>query len=105
MIPPTPGRVVWFFPSLSDPLSIPAQLTHDDPLGQKKTALAAQIARAWSNNCVNLMVIDGNGNPHSRTRVVLLQDGDERPFTDLSYCTWPEYSPVETAPAETSSAP
>lgn len=61
VIPPTPGRVVWYFPSLGDKFPLPSD-------GQP---LAATVARVWNDRMVNLTVHDADGNVHARTSVQL----------------------------------
>jgi hypothetical protein len=68
IISPTPGRVVWYTPTASEGLA----RIGDAPL-------AAIVTGVWSDTCVNLAVFDANGNSHSRTSVLLLQEGNPRP--------------------------
>ena len=75
MILPTVGRVVWFY------VYSPGQ-GHKGPL-------AGHVAKVHGNYCVNLMVINEDGVPSSRTSVRLIQEGDEVPETD--YCCWMPY--------------
>lgn len=80
-IPPTPGRVVWYYPySTSDGSIVPAD--NGQPL-------AAIVARVWSDTCVNLAIFDASGNHHSRTSVLLVQPGNPRP--DHGFCEWMPY--------------
>ena len=88
MIKPTPGRVVWYHPSASDNFADP----HPDPC-------AAIVARVWSDTCVNLCVIDANGNTHSRTSVLLVQDGNPVP-TGGMWCEWMPYQKGQAAKAD-----
>lgn len=81
MIHPTVGRVVWFYPCESDPLSRGAHFT--DPM-------AAMVVRVWGERLVNLVVHDPDGNSHGRTSVALVQPGDEKP-DGRNYCTWMPY--------------
>lgn len=76
VIPPTVGRIVYFYPADGDPLSIAGC---DDPF-------AAIVTRVWNDRLVNLTVFDANGNPHARTSVFLIQPGD--PGTASSHCRW-----------------
>jgi hypothetical protein len=78
MIEPTIGRVVWYRE------------------GQSKQA--AIVAYVHSNTMVNLMVIDSNGVPQSKTSVYLLQDGNEAPAS--SYCEWMPYQKGQAAKTE-----
>lgn len=75
MIPPTVGRVVWFY------VYVPGQ-GHKGPL-------AGHVAKVHSNSCVNLMVIDETGVPRSETSVRLVQENEEVPQTN--YCGWMPY--------------
>lgn len=76
MIKPTVGRVVWYHPNEHD------SVLHDgDPM-----PMAAIVAYVHGDRMVNLMVIDRNGFPHSRTSVDLMQD-DPLPGNP-SYCEW-----------------
>lgn len=79
LIPPTVGRVVWFHPAANG-----AEAGFAPPAAG--TPLAAIVARVWSDTCVNLTVFDANGAPHSRTSVLLVQDG--QPAPDGYYCEW-----------------
>lgn len=80
MIEPTPGRVVWYQPNDYDRKVLNAG---DQPL-------AAHVAYVHNSHMVNLMVIDPNGNPHSRTSVSLVQEG-ESPMVGASFCEWMPY--------------
>jgi len=86
-IKPTPGRVVWYHPRGTDGL-----------IHEAGTPLAAHIARVWSDTCVNLMVIDANGDPHSKTSVLLHQEGNPRP--DAGYAEWMPYQVGQAKKAE-----
>ena len=61
MMIPTVGRVVYY-----------NQGTIEDP-----KLLASIISFVWSETCVNLMVIDPNGNPFSKTSIMKGVDGAE----------------------------
>lgn len=80
MIEPTCGRVVWYRPNEHDAKE----------LGSGAQPLAAHVAYVHGPRMVNLMVIDPNGNPHSRTSVTLLQEGDAL-MQGASYCEWMPY--------------
>jgi hypothetical protein len=80
VIEPTPGRVVWYQPNDLD-----AKM-----LGNSSQPLAAHIAYVHDTRTVNLMVIDKNGNSHSRTMIRLVQDG-ESPAVGVSFCEWMPY--------------
>lgn len=60
MMTPTVGRVVYFNNG-----------TSEDP-----KLLASIISWVWSDTVINLMVIDPNGNPFSKTSVPLATVGD-----------------------------
>lgn len=88
IIKPTVGRVVLFYPS---------SRTGDAGFAcpQAGEPLAAVIAKVWSDSCVNLAVFDANGVAHSRTSVLLVQDGQERPGS--YYCEWMPYQKGQAA--------
>jgi len=69
---PTVGRVVWFTPSR---LTGDGRFAHID--GRKP--LAAIVAHVFNDALVNLAVFDSNGQPHSRTSVPLVQEGEAKP--------------------------
>lgn len=85
VIPPTPGRVVWYFPSLGDKFPLPSD-------GQP---LAATVARVWNDRMVNLTVHDADGNVHARTSVQLVQPGEPVPST--AYCCWMPFQREQAA--------
>ena len=60
MMNPTVGRVVYF----------------NNGTNEEPKLLAAIIAYVWSEINVNLMVIDPNGNPFSKTSIVRASVGD-----------------------------
>lgn len=80
MIKPTVGRVVWYFPTRSDPGGIA-------PGGH----LAAIIAHVWSDTCVNLAVFSSDGTMFARTSVRLVQTGLEERPVELGHCEWMPY--------------
>lgn len=80
MISPTVGRVVWYY---SAPNTEP---------------FAAIVAHVWDDRLINVMQIDSNGIPHSRTSVKLLQDGDPAP--EYNYCAWMPYQKGQAAKTE-----
>jgi hypothetical protein len=92
VISPTPGRVVWYHPSASsaDCNFVPAGVG---------IPLAAHIACVLSDTRVNLMVIDAHGAPHSRTSVLLVQEGCPAP-NDGNYCEWMPYQKGQAAKTE-----
>jgi hypothetical protein len=83
MINPTVGRVVWFHPPTNAAEGGFAAPDAGQPL-------AAIIARVWSERMVNLTVFDANGVPHSRTSVVLVQEGEPVPQNGY-YAEWMPY--------------
>ncbi len=87
MIEPTVGRVVWYHPG-----------PHEHGPSPGGQPLAAHIAHVWSDTCVNLMVIDANGNPYSCTSVLLVQDGALRP--ENCFCEWMPYQKGQAAKTE-----
>lgn len=88
MIKPTVGRVVWYWPS-------PKEHIVGNDGGQP---LAALVAHVWSDTCVNLAVFDANGCGHSRTSVLLHQDGNPRP--GAGFCEWMPYQKGQAAKTE-----
>jgi hypothetical protein len=75
MIKPTVGRVVYFRPDSHDPI----ERNGTEPL-------AAIVTRAWSDTCLNLMVMDVHGVACSRTSVMLVQPDEPKP--EHSFCHW-----------------
>jgi hypothetical protein len=76
MIKPTVGRIVWYWPYGKDP---------------KTTApLAAQIARVWSDDCINIGFLDENGCSRNATSVRLVQTIEDT-TPDGSICCWMPY--------------
>lgn len=86
-IKPTVGRMVWYHPTAYEQFP----QAGDEPL-------AAQVARVWSDTCVNLCVLDANGSPHSKTSVLLWQEGQPKP--DAGYCEWMDYQKGQAAKTE-----
>lgn len=82
LIPPTVGRVVWFYPSANSAEGGFAR--HADGGGP----YAALVAHVWSDYMVNLSVFDANGTPHSRTSVTLLHDDEQAASSDNAFCMW-----------------
>jgi hypothetical protein len=83
MISPTPGRIVWFYPSVEE---------GRDPNGQP---LGAMVAKVLSDRCLNLTVSHGDGTTYARQSVQLLQDDDAVPET--AYAAWMPYQKGQAA--------
>ena len=81
VITPTPGRVVWYWPSANDGVpSLPGQ------------PLAAIVAAVHTDRRVNLSVIDSYGNTHARGNVSLIQPDDIRPQPgSFNFAEWMPY--------------
>lgn len=100
IIKPTPGRVVWYYPTAHDGI---AQLN-----GQP---LAAIVAGIHNDTLVNLAVFDAYGNTQQRSNVHLVQPGEAAP--DHAHAAWMPYQvkaagielPVVEAPAPASDTP
>jgi hypothetical protein len=84
MIKPTPGRVVWYRPSVEDYASMTT--FHGVP----SQPFAAIVAYVWNDRLVNLTVSDQGGRTHARTSVPLVQEGDPA-FAGGRYCEWMPY--------------
>jgi hypothetical protein len=97
MITPTPGRVVWYYPSQHERTCEVTNAADHLPAGD--APLAAHIAYVHSNALVNLMVIDANGFPHGRTSVLLVQT-DQVGQQGGSYCAWMPYQLGQAAKTE-----
>lgn len=68
MIKPTIGRIVWYYPnSTSDMSSMQCSFGKEMP---------GIVCHVWSDNMVNLLVVDQNGFNHRRTSVNLVQEGE-----------------------------
>lgn len=88
-IHPTVGRVVNFWP---DGNYVPSGFVMPHDL----QPCAAQISCVHSDDCVNLGVLDANGNHYSFTSVTLVQRGNPGPGHG-SYCTWMDYQVGQAA--------
>lgn len=77
-IPPSPGRIVLYYPGPSESIA-----------RSGGAPLAAIVCRVWSDTCINLTVFDANGNTHPRTSVTLVQPGV--PVPAEQHCTWMPY--------------
>lgn len=100
LIPPTPGRVVWYWPSQQE---IDAKaFVYEDPT----QPLAATVARVWHDRMVNLSIVDQAGAQFRRTSVKLLQEDDERPHTSEGpFACWMPYQLGQAAKAAEAEAP
>ncbi|WP_260524582.1 hypothetical protein [Pseudomonas aeruginosa] len=87
MIKPTVGRVLWFWPSPEDRC---ARIE-----GQP---LAAIVAHAWSDTCVNLAYFDANGVHRHKTSVLLVQEGAQRPAA--GFAEWMPYQKGQATKTE-----
>jgi|GEM_PF-728390 len=84
IIKPTVGRVVHYYPADGEPL-------------------AAIITRVWNDVCINIAYFDGNGAAHSKTSVLLMQDGVLVPDSlapDGDYAAWMPYQKGQAAKTE-----
>ncbi len=85
ILPPTVGRKVWFFPGdshLGD-----GWIIHN---GNPAQPMDATITYVWSDNLVNLLVLDHAGNAHRATSVPLAQPGDNRVYR-YRHAQWMPY--------------
>lgn len=87
-IPPTVGRVLWFYPSQRTGESGFARHADGGPY-------AAIIAHVWDDNMVNLAVFDANGVAHSRTSVPLIHVDGVVP--DYAFCGWMPFQKGQAA--------
>lgn len=80
-ITPTPGRIVWYWPSANDGVpSLPGQ------------PLAAIVTAVHTERRVNLSVFDSYGNTHARGNVSLIQPDDIRPQPgSFNFAEWMPY--------------
>lgn len=78
VISPTPGRIVWYYPS------------ENDGIGRLNgQPLAAIVAGVHNDNLVNLAVFDAYGNSQQRSSVHLVQPGEDVP--NNAHATWMPY--------------
>lgn len=93
IIKPTPGRVVWYWPSQQE-IDAKAIAYFD-----QTQPLAATVAYAWPDSTlVNLSVTDQAGTQFRRTSVQLIQDGQDRPHTSQQpFAEWMPYQKGQTA--------
>lgn len=78
IIPPTIGRVVWFWPD--------GGFTGTDG---GKQPLDAHICYVHGPNMINIGGFDANGIPYAQLSVTLVQEGD--PIPSGRFCTWMPY--------------
>jgi hypothetical protein len=86
MIPPTNGRVVWYWPSRDD-----------KDIGHQPQA--AMVVFVHSNRVVNLVGYTHSGQFFPATSVPLLQDGDMAPATG-HFAEWMPYQKGQAARTE-----
>ena len=84
-IPPTIGRVVWFYCDVGN-------------FKGQKPPFTALICHVHSDELVNLAAFDNNGTCHSMTSVKLVQHDDEKPKGH--YCAWMPYQLGQAAKTE-----
>lgn len=94
-IPPTVGRVLWFYPSQRTGESDFARHAAGGPY-------AAIIAHVLDDSMVNLTVFDANGVPHSRTSVPLIHVDDM--VADHAFCGWMPFQKGQAARQDTQAA-
>ncbi len=86
VIPPTIGRRVWYWPCQWD-----THKTSDYMVSTSATqAMDAGVCFVHSAGLVNLLVTDHGGAVHARTRVRLLQGG-EQPMPGEAHAQWMPY--------------
>lgn len=91
-IPPTVGRVVHYTPR--------KDLSEGNGFAYYKgSPCAAIIAHVWTDRCVNLTVLDHDGQQHAITSVDLVQPGEGAP-PNGGYCTWMPYQVGQAAKTE-----
>ena len=88
MIKPTVGRVVWYWPALTENEVKAAQ------------PCAALIAYVWNDRIVNLAVFTPNGVSYNETSVTLVQEGDAVPQLGR-YAEWMPYQVGQAKKHET----
>lgn len=95
-ITPTPGRVLWYWPSEADGI---AQFGRGTSNAQP---LAAIVAGIVDDNHINLCVFDAHGNTQNRTNVQLIQGDDVQ--AGGSFATWMPYQLGQAAKTEEAEA-
>ncbi len=88
LIPPSPGRIVWFYPA-----------EHDGIGRLNGQPLAAIVAGVHNDRLVNLAVFDAYGNTQQRSNVDLIQPDTTKPDGG-SYATWMPYQIGQKAKTE-----
>jgi hypothetical protein len=87
-ITPTPGRVVWFYPTKAE---------QDQRFPNMPAPYAAHVCYVNDDRNVNLLVITPNGHTESRLNVYLVQPGDADQSGDVEYCSWMPYQVGQAA--------
>lgn len=98
MITPTIGRVMWYRPG--EFLNGLTQHSADQPM-------TAHVCYVWSDNMVNLLVIDHAGMTQARTSVPIVQEGGPYTAGPSPYAEWMPYQKGQAAKheAERAAAP
>lgn len=84
MIPPTLGRVLWYYPGRDD-------IFPSDDDGR----CAALLVKVNNPHSVNLAVFDALGKTHPRMHVPLVQAGEPAP--GVAYCSWSDWQISQVA--------
>jgi hypothetical protein len=85
MIRPSIGRVMWYWPEISD--------RTDQPYD-------AHVCYVHDDNMVNLVVFDHHGQMAAEIRVPIVQDGGPNLPTDGHYCEWMPFQKGQAAKTE-----
>lgn len=94
VITPTPGRVVWYWPTPEDiKQGMFAYPGSDQPM-------AATVSFVHSDRMVNLSVVDHNGKPFEKRSVTLLQEGDTVRNSKYGYAEWMPFQKGQAAKTE-----
>lgn len=96
---PTNGRQVKYFPLKEHPND---RIFYQYGVAMQTQAKAATICHVHGPTCVNLAVLDQNGNLHSRSSVPLVPDGESAPDELIKvggFAMWPNLNPP-MAPSE-----
>lgn len=86
MIPPSIGRVVWYYPRGKEQVEA------------KEQPHSAQIAYVHSVGLINIGYLDSSGNAKNATSVRLIQEGDLYP--EGGFCCWMPYQLGQAAKTE-----